>query len=112
MDVKTPAEKKKKEKRKPEIIEDSVDWLYIQNPNKDNYEFKNEKLVMTASKSSLTDNNVPSFLGIRQESPSMSIETEIALENLSEGVKAGLTLYQINDGHFDLFIRKNECWDF
>ena len=108
MDVKTPAEKKKKEKRKPEIIEDSVDWLYIQNPNKDNYDFKNEKLVMTASKSSLTDNNVPSFLGIRQESPSMSIETEIALENLSEGVKAGLTLYQINDGHFDLFIRKND----
>ena len=108
MDVKTPAEKKQKEKRKPEIKEDSVDWLYIQNPNKDNYEFKNEKLIMTASESSLTDNNVPSFLGIRQESPSMSIETEIALENLSEGVKAGLTLYQINDGHFDLFIRKND----
>ena len=79
----------------------------IQNPKKENYEFKDKKLIMTVSSSSLTDNNSPSFLGIRQESPSMSIETEITLENLSEGVKAGLTIYQINDGHFDLFVIKN-----
>ena len=53
---------------------------------------------MTASKKTLTENEIPSFLGRRQESPSFTVETEINFENLSDGVKAGLTLYQINDG--------------
>ena len=111
MDVETLAGKKAKEKRDSKIIEDSLDWLYIQNPIKENYVFKDGKLTMTASKTSLSDNKIPSFLGIRQESPSMTLETEIALENISEGVKAGLTLYQTHDGHFDLFVRKNNETD-
>ena len=108
MDVDTPAEKEKKKERKSEINEKSPEWLYIQNPNKDNYKFEDGKLIMTASSKTLTENDVPSFLGRRQESPSFSVETEINFENLSDGVKAGLTLYQINDGHFDLFVRKND----
>ena len=111
MDVETLAGKKAKEKRDSKIVEDSLDWLYIQNPIKENYVFKDGKLTMTASKTSLSDNKIPSFLGIRQESPSMTLETEIALENISEGVKAGLTLYQTHDGHFDLFVRKNNETD-
>ena len=107
MDVDTPAEKKKKKERSSKIDEKSPEWLYIQNPNKDNYKFEDGKLIMTASKKTLTENEVPSFLGRRQESPSFTVETEINFENLSDGVKAGLTLYQINDGHFDLFVRKN-----
>lgn len=108
MDVDTPGEKKQKIERKSEINEKSPEWLYIQNPNKDNYKFEDGKLIMTASEKTLTENDVPSFLGRRQESPSFSVETEIIFENLSNGVKAGLTLYQIHDGHFDLFIRKND----
>ena len=107
MDVDTPAEKKKKKERSSKIDEKSPEWLYIQNPNKDNYKFEDGKLIMTASKKTLTENEVPSFLGRRQESPSFTVETEINFENLTDGVKAGLTLYQINDGHFDLFVRKN-----
>ena len=108
MDVPTPADKNPKDKRERIINENSPEWLYIQNPNKENYKFEDGKLIMTASKSSLTDNNVPSFLGRRQESPSFYSETEIILEKLDKGVKAGLTLYQINDGHFDFSIRKND----
>lgn len=106
MDIAAPAEKKEKPKRDSKIDKSSPEWLYIQNPIEDNYKFEDGKLIMTASKSSLTENNVPSFLGIRQESPSVSVETEIDLQKLSEGCKAGLTLYQIHDGHFDLSIRK------
>ena len=60
---------------------------------------------MTDTKSTLTENDCPSFLGRRQESPTFYAETEISIRRLSDGVSAGLTLYQINDGHFDLFLR-------
>ena len=108
MDVPTPAEKKAKEKRDSAINKDSPEWLYIQNPIQDNYKFEDGKLIMTASQSSLTENKNPSFLGRRQESPSFYAETEINLEKIEKGVNAGLTLYQINDGHFDFNIRKND----
>lgn len=107
MDVATPADRIQKPQRDSKIDKSSPEWLYIQNPIEDNYKFENGKLIMTASSSSLTDNNYPSFLGRRQESPKISVETEIDIQKLSEGCKAGLTLYQIHDGHFDLSIRKN-----
>ena len=107
MDAPTTAEKQKKDKRDSTIKKDSPEWLYIQNPIEENYAFEDGKLTITGSKSSLSDNNFPSFLGRRLESPNFSLETEINVENLSEGLKAGLTLYQINDGHFDLFVRKD-----
>ena len=107
MDVPTLAEKKAKLKRDSKIDPNSFEWLYIQNPIEDNYLFEEGKLTMTASKSSLTENNNPSFLGRRQESPSFYMETEINISSLSEGCKAGLTVYQIHDGHFDLSVKKS-----
>ena len=107
MDVPTIAEKKAKPKRDSKIEPNSFEWLYIQNPIEDNYLFEDGKLTMTASKSSLSENNNPSFLGRRQESPSFYTETEINIISLSEGCKAGLTVYQIQDGHFDLSVKKS-----
>ena len=107
MDVPTIAEKKAKPKRDSKIDPNSFEWLYIQNPIEDNYLFEDGKLTMTASKSSLSENNSPSFLGRRQESPSFYTETEINISSLSEGCKAGLTVYQIQDGHFDLSVKKS-----
>ena len=102
------AEKEPKSKRDKKIDESSPEWIYIQNPIEKNYKFEKGKLIMTASESTLTQNDRPSFLGRRQESPTFYVETEIDIESLSEGVNAGLTLYQINDGHFDLSIKKND----
>ena len=104
MDVSAP-EKRPKPKRDKNILKESFDWLYIQNPIEENYKFEDGRLTMTASKSTLTENDCPSFLGRRQESPTFYAETEISIRRLSDGVSAGLTLYQINDGHFDLFLR-------
>ena len=92
-----------------------AEWVSLQNPvrpaevctvksqhGKDAYGIR-----LYASESSLTENNRPSFIGIRQEDVAFSLETGVAA--LSNGVvETGLTVYQIHDGHADLFIRKDD----
>jgi len=77
------------------------EWVYQQNPLSGNYTMQNGLLCME-SHGTLTENNNPTFLGIRQESANMRVETEVI--SASEDALAGLTVYQINDGHTDLFV--------
>ena len=98
-------------------------WLMMQNPddsmatvaqriNDDLSTFT--ALRLKASKSTLTENDHPSFLGRRQTSADMTLATRVALtcqgDTLAtrDEVEAGLTVYQINDGHYDLFVRCRE----
>ena len=109
MDVPSPAEKLPKKERDSKINKSSPEWVYIQNPIEDNYIFDNGKLKLKASNSTLLENNQPTFIGIRQESPNFLIETEIDVKTLSEGCKAGLTVYQIHDDHLDFSLRKSNA---
>ncbi len=83
---------------------DHVAWMRIQNPIESNYALKNGVLQLTAH-GTLTENQQPTYLGVRQCSPAMTVETEIDLASLrkQQGLRAGLTAYQINDGHMDLY---------
>ena len=82
------------------------DWLHIQNPITANYQRVGEGFRLGASESSLTDNKQPTFLGRRQESACFEVETEIDADKMGFGCKAGLTAYQINDGHMDISVEK------
>ena len=75
------------------------EWVYIQNPIKENYKLEDGKLWLKGG-STLTANDRPTFIGRRQESPVFAIETEIS-KTTGYG---GLTVYQINDGHADLYV--------
>ena len=79
-------------------------WVYLQNPILSNYQFDGQ-LWMKAH-GTLTENNQPTFMGRRQESANMVIETEIDIDQLDFATEAGLTVYQINDGHMDLVLEK------
>ena len=83
-----------------------ADWLYIQNPIRSNYQRQGEAFRLQASEGTLTDNQQPTFLGRRQESGVFTMETEIDTDSLGFGCKAGLTVYQINDGHMDVSLVK------
>ena len=72
-----------------------------------NYKFENGNLTLTGS-NSLLSNDKPTFIGRRQEAPSFELETEINIKTLSKGCTAGLSVYQIHDGHFDIGVRKKE----
>ena len=106
MKVPNVPEKKSKQKRDSKIDPTSPEWVYIQNPIQENYKFENGKLTLTASNNTLSSNNRPTFYGRRQEAASFELETEINIKTLSDGCTAGLSIHQINDGHFDLSVRK------
>lgn len=77
----------------------SPEWVYIQNPIMENYKLENGRLWLTGG-STLSANGQPTFVGRRQESPVFAMEAMIS-KNTGYG---GLTVYQINDGHADLYV--------
>lgn len=50
-------------------------------------------------------------MGVRQESPVISLTTNVELQAEQTGDEAGLTVYQISDGHLDLGVRRTEQGD-
>ncbi len=82
------------------------EWLYIQNPIASNYRRKKGCLQLTAH-GSLTQNDKPTFIARRQEAPCMLVETEVDATTLSAGCEAGLSVFQIADGHFEIVLRRD-----
>lgn len=86
------------------------EWVFIQNPDSTRYDrhvVVDEATGRVAGGSlrlfggkDLNTNARPTFIGRRQESAHMTVET---LVNSSQA-EAGLTVYQINDGHLDLCV--------
>ncbi len=81
------------------------EWVHLQNPIAANYRQHDGRLVLTAH-GTLTENRQPTFVGRRQESDVMTIETEIDTDLLDFGTEAGLSVYQIHTGHLDLGLVK------
>lgn len=88
------------------VVTRDVDWLYIQNPIHANYQRLGNGFRLQASEGTLTNNQQPTFMGRRQENAVFTMETEIDTDSLGFGCKAGLTVYQINDGHMDVSLVK------
>lgn len=85
------------------------EWVRLQNPMESNYTISDHRLRLTPH-GSLTDNDQPTFLGRRQESPKVMVETQVewlptegmaSRESKDNG--AGLSIYQIHDGHADFY---------
>lgn len=80
-------------------------FVYLQNPIRENYQLTNGRLRLTGN-GTLTENRNPTFLGLRQCSEKMELETVIDLKSISadgkKNFRAGLSIYQIHDGRMDL----------
>jgi alpha-N-arabinofuranosidase len=81
------------------------EWVYIQNPLVQNYQKVDGRLRLMASRSSLTHNDRPTFIGRRQESAAVLVETHLNFSESAIGDEAGLSVYQINDGHTDFCLQ-------
>lgn len=80
------------------------EWVYIQNPDSSKYCISEGRLQLICSNGELSKNERPTFLGRRQESVNMTVETHI---DFSEGLprdEAGLCVFQINDGHAKFYL--------
>jgi alpha-N-arabinofuranosidase len=82
------------------------EWVYIQNPVKAKYSTDGGKLRLTASLSSLNEDQRPTFVGRRAEKPVFTAETRLDFDESLNGDEAGLTVYQAPDAHADLCLRQ------
>lgn len=80
------------------------EWLYIQNPDSSKYERRGSTLRLHGSKSSLTENDRPTFVGRRQQHADMTVTVSLDATLLKPGDEAGLTAYQIHDGHSEVLV--------
>ncbi len=95
----------KKRQQHDKIDLTSPEWVHLQNPVAANYEQQNGKLRLFGA-GSLTENNRPTFVGRRQEHARMTVETEVEMADYKPGQTAGLSVYQINDGHMDFYLTR------
>lgn len=77
------------------------EWIFIQNPDSTRYGFEGGLTLQGAGE--LSENDHPTFIGRRQESPAGEFSTKVSLAG--DG-KAGISLYQIHNGHADLVVRR------
>ena len=87
------------------------EWVQLQNPIPDKY-LRNDTMAVDEKffvrlypHGTLTQNQQPTFVGRRQESACFTLETDVVTKGDAE---AGLSIYQIHDGHLDLFVSKNQ----
>lgn len=86
-------------------------WVHLQNSIPDNYLCNDtmavgkKYLMRLYPHGSLTENQLPTFAGRLQECASFTLETEVVTKG---NVEAGLSVYQIHDGHLDLFVSQKQ----
>lgn len=80
----------------------SPEWIHVQNTDSTMFGIREGRLQLVCSRSSLTDNDRPTFVARRQECERMVAETHLSFEEGLPRDEAGLTVYQIHDGHADL----------
>lgn len=86
-----------------------AEWLHLGQPVDSCYRIDGNRLRLWASPTSLDDREPNTFVGRRQTSPKMSEEVTVDASGLAEGSRAGLTVFQINDGHYDLFLTRDSA---
>ncbi len=77
------------------------EWVYLQNPLRHHYGIVGGKLKLTPH-GTLAENSQPTFIGRRQESDRIVVETEVTIHHPITS-NYGLALYQINDGYMTFY---------
>ncbi|MBQ6253989.1 MAG: beta-propeller fold lactonase family protein [Bacteroidales bacterium] len=81
-------------------------WIYVQNPDSTRYSVAGGVLTLRGN-TPLEDNDHPVFVGVRQESPAVSVETKVRL-NTPSG-EAGVAVYQHGDGFISVGVSKGKA---
>ena len=81
----------------------------MRNPRRENYSLSARKgyLKLTAGAESLGDPR-PTFLGIRQQEFAMRAQTQVLLNSMSEGQKAGLAAFYNQSYHYALYVTREQ----
>lgn len=81
-----------------------IDWCYMRRPVPENYELTDTKVVLHGTEISLFDTDSPTFIALRQR----DFEFELVTDVKTLGGEGGITIYQDENEHYDLFVRKTD----
>ena len=82
------------------------EWIFIHNPDSTRYRIADGVLALKGN-TPLEENDHPTFVGVRQESPAVTVETSVRLDSRSG--EAGLVVYQNNEGFASVGIRNGKA---
>ena len=86
-----------------------MEWVYLQNPSMEQYQFTGKALRLKAVRASLDQSAVsPTFVGRRQQHIRFTATASLQLHDAVPGDEAGLTLYRETHSHYDLLLRQEE----
>ena len=84
-------------------FENLNDWVFLRNPNMDNYELSSNKWILRGTDVTLDDVDSPTFIATRQCEFVGNIKAKIC----SEGAEAGISIYMDERHRYDLAIRSD-----
>lgn len=80
------------------------EWVYIRNPHFENYEFENDKVVLTQTQFTLSEGeDSPTAICIRQR----EMVGDVSVSVRCKAGEAGISLYMDEKHHYDFCIRYN-----
>lgn len=80
----------------------NLDWIHLRHPQNENYEMKEDELILHGTDVNLEAVASPTFLGIRQIDFDMKLKTDVSVDK----GEAGVTVYMTETEHYDVAIRK------
>ncbi len=79
-------------------------WCYMRDYDESRYEFGDHSITLTGSEVTLEEEDIPTFLGIRQS----EFETELLVALKTDAKEAGITCYMDESQHYDVAIFREE----
>ncbi len=80
------------------------EWNYLRNPDRKNYSFGENGLILVGSEHTLDENASPTFLARRQEQFDGIFCAHLKPVKLSEGAQTGLTVFYGPTNHYDFYL--------
>jgi alpha-N-arabinofuranosidase len=84
-----------------------VEWMYLQNPIFENYDFTEEAWTLHPH-GTLLANDRPTYVGRRQEAARILLQTTVKVDPKHQPDAYGLAVYQIHNGQLQLCVQGDE----
>lgn len=85
----------------------SHEWVWLRNPAMNHYQRSGGMLVLHGTKDAITSTaGTPTWIGVRQRDHAFRLEAEVSGLEFADGAEAGLMVYQSNQFHAMVGIRR------
>lgn len=81
-----------------------VEWAFLRHPARGNYDLRADRALLRGTELTLSDMGSPTFVALRQRDFFGTVECRVS----ADGGEAGLTVYQWEQAHYDLALRRGE----